>query len=207
MSGVFLANLDLSPVLKAVRRNGAAVVAQALGDRFRTRLQRELLTVPYERAPPEVGPVRQETDVFVVRDLEGFPALAELAHEYRVAVLAHAREIRGLATYAPNEIHLQRYRPGSLGITSHLDGKRYRRLVAFFTVRGWARLSVLRERAGEEVARFSIGPGSLALLRAPGLGGLCDGRPFHAIVPVGSEERVSVALRMSTRPKNRRSGG
>ena len=122
MSGVFLANLDLGPVLEAVRRNGAAVVAQALGDRFRTRLERELWTVPYEPAPAEVGPVRQETDVFVLRDLKGFPALAELAHEYRVAVLAHAREIRGLATYAPNEIHLQRYRPGSLGITPHLDG-------------------------------------------------------------------------------------
>ncbi len=175
-------------------------MAQALGDRFRTRLERELLTVPYEPAPPEVGPVRQETDVFVLRDLKGFPALAELAHEYRVAVLAHAREIRGLATYAPNEIHLQRYRPGSLGITPHLDGKRYRRLVAFFTVRGSACLSVLRERAGEELARFSIGPGSLALLRAPGLGGLRDGRPFHAIMPVGIEERVSVGLRMNSRP-------
>jgi len=29
---------------------------------------------------------------------------AELAREFRVAVLAHAREIRGFATYAPNEI-------------------------------------------------------------------------------------------------------
>ncbi len=206
MSGVFLANLDLGPVLEAVRRNGAAVVAQALGDRFRTRLARELLTVRYEAAPAEVGPVRQETDVFVPRNLEGFPILAELAGEFRAAVRAHAQEIRGLATYAPNEIHLQRYRPGSLGITSHLDGKRYRRLVAFFTVRGSARLSVLRARAGEEIACFSIGPGSLALLRAPGLGSLRDGRPFHAIMPVGAEERVSVALRMSTRPKNRRSG-
>ncbi len=51
--------------------------------------------------PAEVGPVRQETDVFVLRDLKGFPALAELAHEYRVAVLAHAREIRGLAAPSP----------------------------------------------------------------------------------------------------------
>ncbi len=207
MSRVFLANLDLGAVLEAVSRDGVAVVAQALADPFHIRLERELRTVPHEPAPAEVGPVRQETDVFVLRDLEGFPALVELAHEFRVAVLAHAREIRGLATYAPNEIHLQRYRPGSLGITPHLDGKRYRRLVAFFTVRGSACLSVLRERAGEEIARFSIGPGSLALLRAPGLGGLRDGRPFHAIMPVGGEERVSVALRMSTRPKNRRSGG
>ncbi len=175
-------------------------MAEALADPFRSRLARELMTVPYEPAPAEVGPVRQETDVFVLRNLEGFPILAELAGEFRAAVRAHAREIRGLATYAPNEIHLQRYCPGSLGITPHLDGKRYRRLVAFFTVRGSACLSVLRERAGEEIARFSIGPGSLALLRAPGLGGLRDGRPFHAIRPVGGEERVSVALRMNTRP-------
>ncbi len=102
MSGVFLANLDLGPVLEAVRRNGAAVVAQALGDRFRTRLARELLTVPYEPAPAEVGPVRQETDVFVLRDLEGFPALVELAHEFRVAVLTHAREIRGATAGIPD---------------------------------------------------------------------------------------------------------
>ena len=190
MPRVFLSNLDLGPVLEAVHRNGAAVVARALADPFRTRLERELKTVPYEPAPAAVGPVRQETDVFVLRDLEGFPALVELAHEYRVAVLAHAREIRGLATYAPNEIHLQRYRPGSLGITPHLDGKRYRRLVAFFTVRGSACLSVLRERAGEELARFSIGPGSLALLRAPGLGGLRDGRQFHAIMPVGDRRQL-----------------
>ena len=181
-------------------------MAQALADPFRSRLERELMTVPYEAAPAKVGPVRQETDVFLLRDPEGFPALAQLAREVRAAVRVHARGIRGLATYVPNEIHVQRYRPGSLGITPHLDGKRYRRLVAFFTVRGSASLSVLRERAGEELARFSIGPGSLALLRAPGLASLRDGRPFHAIVPVGSEERVSVAFRMSTRPL-RRSGG
>ncbi len=40
----------------------------------------------------------------------------------------------------------------------------------------------------------------VVLLRAPGLGGLRDGRPFHAIRPAGIEERVSVGLRMNTRP-------
>jgi hypothetical protein len=199
MAGVLLAKLDLGPVLEAVRRNGVAVVDQALADPFRRQLERELMTVPYQAAPAEVGPVRQETDVFLLRNLAGFPIVAELVGEFRTAVRAHAREIRGLATYAPNEVYLQRYRPGSLGITPHLDVKRYRRLVAFFTVRGSACLSVFRERAGEEIARFSIGPGSLALLRAPGLGGLRDGRPFHAIVPGGIEERVSVGLRMDTR--------
>ncbi len=55
MPRVFLSNLDLGRVLEAVRRNGAAVVAQALTDPFRTRLARELMSVSYEPAPAEVG--------------------------------------------------------------------------------------------------------------------------------------------------------
>ena len=153
--------------------------------------------IPFEPAPMEIGPVRQETEVSVVRDLRGLPALAELVREFASRVRSHVGDIRGLATYVPNEVHLQRYRPSSFGITPHLDGKRYRRLVAFFTTRGRARFTVLRERAGEALARTSIGAGSLVLLRAPGLGGVRDGRPFHAITPLGRRERVSVAPRMN----------
>ncbi len=202
--GVFVAEFDLRPALDAVRRDGAAVVAQSLADPFRRRLQRELMEIPFEPAPMEIGPVRQETEVSVVRDLRGLPALAELVRDFAARVRSHGGEIRGLATYLPNEVHLQRYRPGSFGITPHLDGKRYRRLVAFFTTRGRARFTVLRERAGEVLARTSIGAGSLVLLRAPGLGGVRDGRPFHAIAPLGRRERVSVALRMNARAHDAR---
>jgi hypothetical protein len=65
-----------------------ALVAQALADPFRTRLERELRSVSYEPAPAEVGPVRQETDVLVLRDLGGFPVVAELAREFRLALRA-----------------------------------------------------------------------------------------------------------------------
>ena len=202
MPGIFVADFDLHPALDAVRRDGAAVVPRALADPFRRRLQRELMELPLEPAPRAIGPVRQETEVCVVRDFTALPALTELVRKFAARVRSHGREIRGLATYTPNEVHLQRYRPGSFGITPHLDGKRYRRLVAFFTTRGRARFSVLRERAGEVIAHVSIGPGSLVLLRAPGLAGVRDGRPFHAIAPLGSRERVSVALRMNSRMKD-----
>ncbi len=96
MTGVLLAKLDLGPVLEAVRRNGVAVVTEALAEPFRRQLERELTPVPYQVAPAEVGPVRQETDVLALRNLAGFPILAELASEFRTAVRAHAREIRGL---------------------------------------------------------------------------------------------------------------
>ncbi len=199
MSGVFVAEFDVGPPLNAACRSGASVVPHALADPFRRRLQRELIDVPLEPAPRRIGPVRQETEVAVARDLAGFPALAELVREFAARVRSHGGEIRGLATYVPNEVHVQRYRPGSLGITPHLDGTRYERLVACFTTQGRARFTVLRERAGEVLACTSIGPGSLVLLRAPGLGGVRDGRPFHAIAPLGRRERVSVGLRMNAR--------
>jgi hypothetical protein len=119
MAGALLAKFDLGLVLDAVLRNGVAVVDEALAEPFRHQLERELTPVPYQVAPAVVGPVRQETDVFFPQNLAGFPILAELAGEFRTAARAHAREIRRLATYAPNEIYLQRYRPGSLGIIPH----------------------------------------------------------------------------------------
>ncbi len=199
MPGVFVTNFDLRSVLDAVLRDGAAIVPQALAKPFLRRLRRELLAVACYPAPTEVGPVRQELEVCVLRELACFPAAAELVGEFGVRVRTDGRNIQELATYAPNEVHVQRYRRGSLGITPHLDGKRYTCLVAAFTTQGWARFTVLRERRGGVVARFSMGPGSLVLLRGPGVGGLSDGRPFHAIAPVGCAERVSVTLRMNSR--------
>ncbi len=86
---MFVAEFDLRLALHAVLRDGAAVVAQALADPFRRRLQRELMEIPFEPAPMKIGPVRQDTEVSVVRDLRGLPALAELVREFGAAALMH----------------------------------------------------------------------------------------------------------------------
>lgn len=191
--------LDLRAALLGVRDRGAAFVPAAVDEPFRRRLWREVASGPFSRFADSFGAglVRQEIDGYDVLDpMSDFPAIAELRDELTALVRAHGKGIRGLATWRPNEVGVARYRPRTLGITPHLDGKGYRRLVAVVTVMGSARFTICRSRAGDPVAVWETGPGSLVLLRGPGLGGRRDGRPFHTVDGPRRGERCSLGLRL-----------
>ena len=198
--GPFVAALDLREPLARTARSGAAFVSDALTGGFLRRLQEEAERGPFRPLPEEIGPVRQETEAFEVRGrLTGYPLLTELRGALTGAVREQGSGIRGLSTWRPTEISVQRYRGGAVGITPHLDGKRYRRLVAVFTTLGTARFTVCRDRDGEALEEWDTVPGSLVLLRGPGLGGLRDGRPFHRVSGPESGRRTSVGFRMEVR--------
>lgn len=196
---VFAEDADLRAAAREAAHEGAAVLPDALEARFRERLRREVAACPFRPAPREVGRVVQETETHRVRALRNFPCVAALRTALARRLRAEGGAVPGLATWRPDEVVVQRYRPGSLGITAHRDGRRFRRLVAFVTVQGRARLRIQETREGGAVARLPLAPGTLALLRGPGLAGRRDGRPFHAVESSGSEERISVALRMEAR--------
>jgi hypothetical protein len=193
-----VAGLDLTRPVEDVLDRGAAFVPRPLDQRFLRRLRRELESGPFRRFQENFGLVRQRIDGFdIPAPFEGFPLVAELVEELAALVHSQGREIRGLATWVPNEAGVARYPRDSFGITPHLDGKRYRRLGAVITVFGTARFAVCRDRAGEVVASWDAIPGSLTLLRGPGLGGRRDGRPFHTVGRPRRGERCSLGLRMS----------
>ncbi len=194
----FVPRLDLRRVLREVAADGAGFVPRALAEPFRDRLQRAVERGPFGPVPEVIGPVRQETESFAIGP-GALPEADRLRRSLAALVRAHGRGIRGLATWRPNDVQAQRYRPGALGITSHLDGRRFRRLIAVFTTAGSARFAVSAERAGPAVAAWEAGPGSLVLLRGPGLAGLRDGRPFHTVSGPTAGYRYSVALRMEAR--------
>lgn len=97
-----------------------------------------------------------------------------------------------------NDFILQRYAPGSRGITPHRDHLRYRGLVALIVVSGDGRFCLCddRSRAGER--EIAAEPGDLLLMRAPGFAGLPE-RPFHFLDRI-TIERLSFGLRWDTRP-------
>jgi hypothetical protein len=99
----------------------------------------------------------------------------------------------------PNEVYVQRYRAGDLGVTPHRDWKRYRYLVAIFTATGEAEFRLCKNRAGEVLRSWTATPGSLVLLRAPGLAGVDDGRHLHGVRGPATGERISVTYRMDRR--------
>lgn len=190
----------IGEALERTARDGAAFAPRALAEGFRRRLQEEIEGAPFRPLPEEIGPVRQETEAVELRvPLRGYPAVEELRRALTRAVRQGGRGIRGLATWRPNEVSVQRYRGGSMGITPHLDGKRYRRLIAVFTTKGRARFALCRDRAGEVVMEWETTPGSLVLLRGPGLAGLRDGRPLHQVTGPGSGWRYSIGFRMDAR--------
>ena len=195
-----VAGLDLTGALREVLEGGAAFVPRAVDEGFLLRLRGELEAGPFRRFPEESGLVRQRIEGFdIPAPFEGFPLVRELAEELTELVRGQGAGIRGLATWAPNEAGVARYPLESFGITPHLDGKWYRRMVAVVTVFGIARFAVCRDRGGEVVASWDAGPGSLTLLRGPGLGGRRDGRRFHTVGSPRAGERCSLGLRMSAR--------
>lgn len=197
--GPFPDDLDLVAALASVAESGAAFVPGALGEHFRAQVLGEVAAGPVRPYRERFGQVRQQIEGFdVFAPFGGYPEITRLCRALTSLARRDGRSIRGLATWVANEAGVVVYREGSIGITPHLDGKRYRRLVAIVTLSGRAELAVCRSRAGEVVTAFESGPGDLVLLRGPGLAGARDGRPFHAVGTPRGGERWAVGVRMST---------
>jgi hypothetical protein len=193
----------LRAALRDTASNGFAHVDGLVEPALLRSLARELDAGPLRHMAGTFGKagVRMEIDGFDLEaPFDGFPALSELASAFQERVRRDGDGVRGLRTWAPNEAGAARYHPGSVGVTSHMDGRRYRRLVAVFTVAGSARFEVRGSREGDVLERWNAAAGSVTLMRGPGLGGVRDGRPYHAVHGPPRGTRWSLALRM-------RSGG
>jgi hypothetical protein len=194
--------LDLRGALRACAGVGHARAASAVAPGFLELLRAELDGGPFRPFGETFGQVRQQIDGYDVRvPADAFPVLTGLCRELRDLVRMQGRGIRGLATWEPNEVGIAHYVPGSIGITPHMDGRWYRRLVIVATVYGRAPFAICRSRDPDDVAeRWTAGPGDLVLMRGPGLAGARDGRPFHLVEGPRRGERLSLGIRMSARP-------
>jgi hypothetical protein len=192
---------DLGPVLHRTVRVGAAyepgVVPEALCRAVLDGLATETLVA----LPAVEGPfgVRQEGEHLVLRGAEiGRHRAVHVLYEAVVAAVhAHAGEIDGLGSWRPDEVTVQRYLPGSSGISVHRDGKRHRHLVAILTLEGSARLRQCSDREGTTVRSWEADAGGLVLLRGPGLAGTDDDRPLHAVDGPREHPRTSFTLRVA----------
>jgi hypothetical protein len=196
---VFRPGLDLRPALQTVRTDGAAFIEHTLTEPFLEQLRAETNAVPYEPLPAEEGRARQEGEIHTIRDaISPYRAIDRLRDQFAELVHDHGAEIPGCTDWQPNETSIQRYRSRALGITPHLDLKRYHYLVAIFTAEGTAPFTLCKNREGDPLTTWPAAPGSLVLLRAPDLDGTNDGRPLHAVGGPPSGHRISVSYRMDT---------
>lgn len=198
-----VAELDLRQPLHRLTEAGATFVPRALTEPFRDLLMHEVNAGPFDRLPEQVGRygVRQQAEhrVILGDDVGGYPGVDQLRREFVARLRAHADDIQGLGEWYPNDTSIQRYQVGSLGISPHLDNKRYRYLVAIFTLEGAAPLALCTGRQGAVQQEWETVPGSLVLLRGPGLGGAADGRPLHTVAGPTGGRRTSLTFRLDSR--------
>jgi hypothetical protein len=201
----FAADLEteLATGLERLRRE-EAVSLPFLGDGVRQALVEHAGHLPYRRARPMIGEgeraVRQDFELCMsIATGSPFHALAADL-ERRVARALDRLALPPLA--APprfNDLVVQRYDPGSRGISPHRDHLRYRELVAIVNLAGRARFFLCADRSGRDAHEVPIPPGSLLLMRAPGFDGHSD-RPFHMLSEV-TETRIALGLRHDVEAK------
>lgn len=194
-----LLNQDLGPALRSAARDGVGYLPAALPESSCQGLLAEVSDGDFVELPAVQGryAVRQQAThrVLTGAGIAALPGVEAFRRAVVDAVLAHADEISGLDAWAPDEVSVQRYAPGSTGISVHRDGRRYRQLVAILTLEGSARLWLCADRSGTAVESWNADAGSLILLRGPGLGGAADGRPLHAVDGPLTRSRTSLTLR------------
>lgn len=187
---------ELAAAVRRVADDGIVVVPDAVQSDGCARLLREVEGAPFVPEPETTGPVQQRLDTLDLADeLGAYPAIRGLRDEVAAVVQRHPP----LRDWRPNDASVLRYRPGeAIGITPHLDGRRYVLVVAIATIAGRARVNRHETREGPPVQTWLIEPGTLMLVRGPGLTGP-DERPFHSVSgPVGDGPRYSIGFRLDT---------
>ena len=198
IDGTFLSGPDeVASALDALD-GGDAVSLPLLDDDVRRRLLAAAENAEYRPARSMVGRgdsmVRQDMEVCVDfaddSPFHGFARRFEALVRAAVDRLAHNPFPGPLCL---DDLVLQRYEPGALGISAHRDSLRYINLAALFTLAGEARFALCQDRSGRASRDIDAAPGTVILLRAPGYRAT-DRRPFHLVSDIRSR-RISFGLR------------
>jgi hypothetical protein len=194
----FLSSPDEAAAALDVLDAEDAVSLPLLDDYERRRLLAAAESAEYRSARSVVGRgdsiVRQDMDVCV--DFADDSPFRGFARRFEALVRAAADRLEHNPFPGPlclDDLVLQRYEPGALGITAHRDSLRYINLAALFTLAGEARFALCQDRSGRASRDIDAAPGTVILLRAPGYRGT-DSRPFHFVSDIRSR-RFSFGLR------------
>ena len=179
-----------------------AVSLPFVSEDLRRFLLQESALLPYRPARPTVGKdertVYQDFELCMTFDAQSpFREFARALDRLTNAAVQHA----GFDLDTPfsfNDLIVQRYMPGSGGITPHRDHVRYVGLVALVILAGDADFYLCGDRDGSDAKFIDSPEGCLLLMRGAGFAGLKT-RPFHMLKNIRSF-RVSFGLRHDTRP-------
>jgi hypothetical protein len=205
--GLLINGRGLAAALEAVARDGAAGLP-LLDPSSRRRLLAAVRRLPYRPGKPVVGEGRRQVRQRFVLSMD-IPAghvawaLAGALDDALAAACSHLPARFAGAVAGFNDLIVQRYEPGALGITPHRDHIRYTGVVAIVILGGSARFCICRDRSGRGAREISCPPGGAILMRAPGMVWSpdrpgADDRPFHFVSDIRCR-RYTIGLRHDSR--------
>ncbi len=152
----------------------------------------------YRQARPFMGApgkeVQQDFEICMdFREGDSFHLLAESLGTHLLTAARAMPEPALNDDLVFNDIAVQRYIPGSAGITPHRDFLQFRQVVVLIILAGQGRFFVCDNREGLNAVEVPVKPGDALLMQAPDFGGQ-DRRPFHFLQDI-TERRVIVGLR------------
>ena len=97
-----------------------------------------------------------------------------------------------------NDIAMQRYVSGSVGISPHKDHKKYTSVIIIVTLSGRSNFCVCDDRNGKNAKILDDSPGNILILPATGFKVLSNvfNRPIHFVNSI-SDGRLSIGLRQN----------
>ena len=190
-------NIIFSDLFDALSQGGAVAV-NILDESFRQNLLTEAQGYAYESLPEVVGSgeniVRQQMGRFI--DFPTDSSFLSLKDIFQVWLIDQINNIEGDPFEVPvdfNALELARYEAGSLGITPHKDGFKYKNLICIFMIAGKGRFFTCSDRAGNDAKEIDASPGNVIIMKAPGFLGKKE-RPFHYVTDI-QETRYIFGLR------------
>ena len=175
--------LDIHKVLRELYSVGATSV-RLLDEKLRSALLEEAESYAYKQEQEVVGSAQRRVKQQVSSSTD-FPQGSKyflLRYAFEDLLKERLSEVEPYPLRESlrfNSMVLQRYEEGSIGITPHKDGKSYINLVCIFNIGGKGRFYVCSDRAGSNAREIDASAGRVTIMRAPGLFGFEDGRPFH----------------------------
>lgn len=173
-----------------------AVSVPVLCPDFRQALLQAALAADYRPATETVGkPGREVTQRLYVSDnFEDESIFYELTTAFQT-LFDESANCSSLFTEPVvfNDLMLQKYDCGKIGITPHRDRTAYRHIICLFVLAGHGRFGVAADRARSREQEISNFPGDVILMPGPGFKEM-DKRPYHFVEHI-TEERYVFGLR------------
>ncbi len=195
----YLRDFDINHVYSELVSKGGVSVP-ILTPAYREELLREAETYEYKKQPYIVGPANVKEDLSSTTQFREGSLFFGLRDQFQH--IFSEKLTNGLLSPFSiplnfNEMSLQLYEKGSIGVTPHMDNKSAINFVCVFILTGKADFALCKDRNGSEPQFLDTSPGNVILLRGPGFAGI-EERPFHFVTNV-SERRIVFGLRQDVK--------